>query len=223
MATQAVLRVTIYILALPLVVVSQLMIQLRLCGLHEDLKRCLTVVDSAPSLPSRFVVTLVAAEDHRNSIHPGVDPIAMFRAFMVWVRSGRAQGASTIEQQLVRVVLGCYERTLRRKLREQLVAIALSYKRSKPKIAEAYLSNAFYGSGFYGLAALTYVCKPNLETTSQDNISHMVARLKYPKPLSPTTGWHQKIKARVRYIAVRLQRPTNPSFHQSCGKSRVGP
>lgn len=205
-----------HILASPLTVSSRVMIRFRLCGLHDDLQRCLVAVDTAPSIPSRFVVTLVAAEDHRNSIHPGVDPIAMVRALSVWVRTGRVQGASTIEQQLVRVVLERYEKTLRRKLIEQLVAVALSCKRSKAQIAEAYLGIAFYGSGLYGLAALTYVCKPSLETTSQDNISHMVARLKYPEPLFPTTEWHQRVKGRVKYIAVRLKRSANPSFHPSC-------
>jgi len=215
MAMQAILRVVIHILALPLIVISQVTIRLRLCGLHEDLKRCLAVVDSTPSIPSRFVVTLIAAEDHRSSIHPGVDPIAMLRALLVWVQTGRVQGASTIEQQLVRVVLECYERTLRRKLREQLVAIALTCKRSKAQIAKAYLGHAFYGSGLYGLAALTYFCRPNLETTSQDNISRMVARLKYPEPLFPTNEWHQRIRTRVQYIAIRLHRSANPSFHRT--------
>ena len=180
------------------------MVRLRLFGLDDDLKQCLAVVDASPSIPTRFVVTLVAAEDHRSSIHPGVDPIAMFRALLVWVRVGQVQGASTIEQQLVRVVLDRYEKTIRRKLREQLVAVALSRKRSKAQIAKAYLGNAFYGSGLYGLSALTRACKPNLETTSQDSISHMIARLKYPKPLSPTTAWHQRVRDRVQYIAIRL-------------------
>lgn len=189
------------------------MIRLRLCGLHEDLNICLIVVDSAPSIPSRFVLTLVAAEDHRNSLHPGVDPIAMFRALLVWVRDGRIQGASTIEQQLVRVALGCYEKTLGRKLREQLIAVALPCRRSKVQIANAYLSNAFYGSGLFGLAALTDVCKPNLEVTPQDNILIMIARLKYPRPLTPTTEWHQKVKARVQYIAIRLNRMANSSLY----------
>lgn len=215
MAMQAVLRAGMHILASPLIVISRVMIWLRLCGLHEDLKRCLAVVDAMPSIPSRFVDTLVAAEDHRSSIHPGVDPIAIVRALLVWVRTGRVQGASTIEQQLVRVVLECYEKTLRRKLREQIVAVALSCKRSKAQIANAYLGNAFYGSGLYGLAALTHVCKPSLDATSQDNISHMVARLKYPEPLSPMTEWHQRIKARMQYIAIRLKRSTGPSFHRT--------
>lgn len=215
MAMQTVLKATIHILALPLIVISQLMIWLRLYGLHEDLKRCLAVVDSRPSIPNRFVASLIAAEDHRNAIHPGVDPIAIFRALLVWVRTGRVQGASTIEQQLVRVVLECYERTLHRKLREQLVAVALSCKRSKTQIAKAYLGHAFYGSGLYGLAALTEICKPNLETTSQDSISRMVARLKYPEPLSPTSEWHQKIRTRVQYITTRLQRSANSSFDRT--------
>lgn len=206
---QAILKVALHILVSPLILVSRVMIRLRLCGLNDDLQRCLAAVDTAPSIPNRFVVTLVTAEDHRSLIHPGVDPIAVLRVLLLWVRTGRVQGASTIEQQLVRVVLECYEKTLRRKLREQLVAVALSNKRSKAQIAKAYLGKAFYGSGRYGLSALTCACKPNLETTSQGSISHMVARLKYPEPLSPTTEWHQRVNSRVQYIAVRLKRSAN--------------
>lgn len=212
MAMQAILKLAIHILVSPLILVSRVMVKLRLCGLNDDLQRCLAVVDRAPSIPNRFVVTLAIAEDHRSLIHPGVDPIAVLRVLLLWVRTGRVQGASTIEQQLVRVVLECYERTFSRKLREQLVAVALSNKRSKAQIAKAYLGNAFYGSGRYGLSALTCACKPNLETTSQDSISYMVARLKYPEPLSPTTEWHHRVNSRVQYIAVRLNRSANPSL-----------
>lgn len=215
MAMQAILKVPLYMLALPLILVSRVMIRLRLCGLHDDLQRCLAAVDIAPSIPNRFVVTLVTAEDHRSWLHPGVDPISVLRVLLLWARTGRVQGASTIEQQLVRVVLECYEKTLRRKLREQLVAVALSSKRSKAQIAKAYLGKAFYGSGQHGLSALTCACKPNLETTSQESISYMVARLKYPEPLSPTTEWHQRVSRRVQYIAGRLQRSANSSFHQT--------
>lgn len=212
---QAFLKVALYTLALPLILISRVMIRFRLCGLYDDLQRCLAAVDTAPSIPNRFVVTLVTAEDHRSFLHPGVDPISVLRVLLLWARTGRAQGASTIEQQLVRVVLECYEKTLRRKLREQLVAVALSSKRSKAQIAGAYLGKAFYGSGRHGLSALTCACKPNLETTSQESISHMVARLKYPEPLSTTTEWHQKISSRVLYIAGRLQRSASPSFHRT--------
>ena len=215
MAMQAILKVTLYMLVSPLILVSRVMIRFRLFGLNDDLQRCLAAVDTAPSIPNRFVFTLVTAEDHRSFIHPGVDPISVLRVLLLWVRTGRVQGASTIEQQLVRVVLECYEITLRRKLREQLVAVALSSKRSKAQIAQTYLGKAFYGSGRYGLSALTCACKPNLETTSQESISCMVARLKYPEPLSPTTEWHQRVNSRVQYIAGRLQRSANQSFHRT--------
>lgn len=210
---QAILKVVLHILASPLILISRVMIRLNLSGLNDDLQRCLAAVDTAPSIPIRFVVTLVAAEDHRSLIHPGVDPIAVLRVLLLWVRTGQVQGASTIEQQLVRVVLECYEKTFRRKLREQLVAVALSSKRSKTQIAETYLSKAFYGSGQYGLFALTCACQPNLETTSQDSISYMMARLKYPEPFSQTIEWRQRVYSRVQYIAVRLKRLANP-FHR---------
>lgn len=206
MAMHAILKVVLYMLVSPLLLVSRMMIKFRLCGLNDDLQRCLVAVDAAPSIPNRFVVTLVTAEDHRSLVHPGVDPISVARVLLLWVRTGRVQGASTIEQQLVRVVLECYEKTLIRKLREQLVAVALSSKRSKVQIAKAYLGKAFYGSGRYGLYALTCACKPNLETSSQESISFMVARLKYPEPLSPTTEWHQRVNSRVLYIADRLNK-----------------
>ncbi|WP_349814569.1 transglycosylase domain-containing protein [Pectobacterium atrosepticum] len=44
------------------------------------------------------------------------------------------QGGSTIDQQLVRTLTGRYERTLRRKIREQAIAILLNYKIKNKKI-----------------------------------------------------------------------------------------
>jgi penicillin-binding protein 1A len=185
------------------------MTNLNLCGLNNDLKLCLEVVDKSPLLPHRFVTTLVAAEDHRSLMHPGVDPIAMLRVLLVLVKTRRFQGASTIEQQLVRVVLGRYERTLRRKFREQLIAIALCCKRPKARIAMAYLSHAFYGSRRYGLSELTRACGPDLEAAGQDSVSHLVARLKYPEPLHPSAEWRRKILNRVQYIGNRLPESAN--------------
>jgi penicillin-binding protein 1A len=220
MAKKSILKLGLYVLVSPLILASRVMIKFRMCGLNDDLQRCLEAVDTAPSIPNRFVVTLVTAEDHRSLIHPGVDPISILRVLLLWVRTGRAQGASTIEQQLVRVVLECYEKTLRRKLREQLVAVGLSRKRSKAQIAKAYLGKAFYGSGRYGLSALNFTCKPNLETASQECISYMVARLKYPEPLYPTAEWHQRVNSRVHYITGRLKRSANPAFERDAAKAR---
>ena len=198
-----------YILASPLIALFYTMASLKFRGLSKDLQNCIEIVDAAPILPDRFVATLVAAEDHRSALHPGIDPIAIFRVMLVWAQTGAVQGASTIEQQLVRVALGRYERTLRRKFWEQLLAIGLSSRRTKSRIAMAYLSIAFYGSGQYGLSALIRHCGSELLVAPQDNILQMIAKLKYPEPLSPSPEWRQKILRRVSYIAHRLQESAN--------------
>ncbi|MBV6475146.1 MAG: Monofunctional biosynthetic peptidoglycan transglycosylase [Rhodocyclaceae bacterium] len=214
MATQALLtKGVIRILASPLIALSYAMALLKVREFRDDLQRCLAVIDTAPFLPDRFVTTLVAAEDHRSAFHPGVDPIAILRVMIVWVRTGKIQGASTIEQQLVRVVLGRYERTIRRKYWEQILAIALSSLRPKDAIAKAYLSIAFYGTGQYGVSALMRCCGSELRGATQINVMQMVARLKYPEPLSPSPEWHQTIQRRVRYIEGRLRGSANSRLH----------
>lgn len=225
MATHVLLTALLTVLSVPFLLASRLMTRLNLYGLSEDLEHCLDAVDRAPCIPVRFVVTLIAAEDHRSPIHPGVDPISMLRALLVWIRAGKLQGASTIEQQLVRVIVGRYEWTAQRKIKEQMLAIALSRKRTKARIAEAYLSVAFYGSGQYGIRAIRGVCGPDLDSSCQDSISHIVARLKYPKPLNPSVEWQLKASRRVEYIASRLQgAPRNalqPTRNQEHSYSRA--
>jgi penicillin-binding protein 1A len=122
---------------------------------QDDIQHCLGAVDALnEKVPYSFVDVLISAEDHRSSLHLGVDPIAMIRAFLVRIFKGKIEGASTIEQQFVRTITGRFERTISRKVREQALAIAVSRRRSKYAIASAYLSVAFYGTGCVGLKGL---------------------------------------------------------------------
>lgn len=173
-------------------------------GIRSDIEKCLDVIDTHNILlPTPFLASLIAAEDHRNALHPGVDPIAMLRAMYVRCRFGNVQGASTVEQQFVRVVSGRYERTLARKVYEQVLAICVSRRRGKVAIANAYLMVAYYGSGMSGIAALKARFGGGLFGPSIDGVREMIARLKYPKPLQPTAEWRRKVRARVAYIAHR--------------------
>lgn len=204
MAAASLLSLIIWLAASPLILLSRLIMKCNLLNSDKDLERCLRVVDRAPEFPARYVMTLIAAEDHRSALHPGVDPIGMVRALTVRIRRDKVQGASTIEQQLVRVVLGRYERTIRRKLWEQMIAIALSRSRKKERIAVAYLSVAYYGSGLYGQKAVTRLCGPRFWTANQESISRLVARLKYPESARASIEWQQTIERRVAYIQGRL-------------------
>jgi membrane peptidoglycan carboxypeptidase len=73
-------------------------------------------------VPPILVAALLTVEDRRFYQHGGVDLRATCRAILHGLAGGRWTGASTIEQQLVRTLTGRYQRTLRRKLGEMLLA-----------------------------------------------------------------------------------------------------
>jgi penicillin-binding protein 1A len=97
---------------------------------------------------------MVSVEDRRFYSHLGVDPIGIARSAQVRVQRGYwAQGGSTITQQLARNVFLTNSRTLSRKLREMLLALALERKFSKEQILELYLNKVYFGGGAYGIDA----------------------------------------------------------------------
>ena len=155
-------------------------------------------------IPTGLIEILIVAEDHRNPSHFGVDPIGILRAAWVTLLTTRLQGASTIEQQFVRVVTGRYEKSVSRKLKEQLLAIALCKQRSKIQIASAYLCIAHYGYQLTGVSGLHAICGQSLANCSEHTLREAVARLKYPEPLISSASWMHQIKLRSGYIARRL-------------------
>ncbi len=103
---------------------------------------------------------VVAIEDRRFYQHKGVDLRGVGRALVTDVVQRRAaQGASTIEQQFIKVRnRDTDNRTVANKLRETALAYHLSHKWSKDKILSEYLDAIYYGNGAYGVesAARTY-------------------------------------------------------------------
>ncbi|MHB8368624.1 MAG: transglycosylase domain-containing protein [Leptospirales bacterium] len=118
MAENFILTLMIKVLAFPFVTLSRIAEAFDFWNIRTDIGRCLNVIDSSSDIiPPLFIVGLIAAEDRRNALHPGVDPIAMVRAGLVRIRHKKVEGASTIEQQFVRTVSGRYKRSLQRSLR----------------------------------------------------------------------------------------------------------
>jgi monofunctional glycosyltransferase len=215
MAKNEVLKFLILVLSAPLIAISRALEKSSSNRFAADLERCLEVVDRfRGSVPPQFVEVLIQAEDHRSAYHYGVDPIGMLRALWVRLTSGHIQGASTIEQQFVRVVTGRYERTAVRKVREQLLAIALARHRPKTSIASAYLANAFYGSGCTGLDGLKSYFGRRIHSISDKQALRFVSQLKYPRPLRPNAHWHAKINMRCEAIWARRERVGNKSLRR---------
>jgi 1A family penicillin-binding protein len=114
----------------------------------------------------------VATEDERFWQHPGVDPIAVARAVWYNVQERRiVSGFSSIPQQLARLVLLSpeerYEQSLRRKIREVVLASEISRRYPKRDILEMYLNEINYGNLAYGIgaAAESYFGKEPSELT----------------------------------------------------------
>lgn len=107
-------------------------------------------------VPEELIRALVASEDSRFFLHPGVDPAAVARAAWSNLRAGRVvSGASTISMQLARMAEPG-PRTLGRKLGEALRALQLELRLSKSELLELYLNLLPYGGNLEGVGAASY-------------------------------------------------------------------
>lgn len=107
-------------------------------------------------IPVILVQAILAAEDLRFFSHTGIDSRAILRAAWENYEAGRVvQGASTITQQLARNLVQRIgnERSLRRKIREALVARRIERHYDKRTIFAAYANFVFLGANAYGVAA----------------------------------------------------------------------
>ena len=105
-------------------------------------------------IPAHVRHATIAAEDSRFYSHGGVDYIGIGRAAWVNLRAGTTrEGASTITQQVARNLFLTRERTLRRKIREAILARRIEQRYDKDRILQIYLNQIFYGHNTYGIEA----------------------------------------------------------------------
>jgi 1A family penicillin-binding protein len=112
-------------------------------------------------VPDYLKQATVAIEDKNFYKHEGFDPLGMVRGLSRLVTRGRAQGGSTLTQQLVKNVLLTPERTIVRKIKEFILAVQIERKYDKDDILQMYLNEAPYGGTAWGVeaAAETYFGK----------------------------------------------------------------
>lgn len=100
---------------------------------------------------------VVAVEDHRFYSHNGIDVISMLRATYVNIKSSSlTYGASTITQQVGRILYFTQEKSPIRKVAEIFVAFDLEKNYSKDKILELYLNIIYFGNGYTGIHDASY-------------------------------------------------------------------
>src|SRR6516225_3087557 len=113
-------------------------------------------------VPKHVVDAFIAAEDGSFYEHTGLDYGGILRAAFTNIVEGRkAQGASTITQQVAKTFLLTPERSYSRKLKDMVLARRIEKALSKNDILYLYLNQIYFGAGAYGIeeAAQTYFGK----------------------------------------------------------------
>ncbi|WP_395020234.1 penicillin-binding protein 1C [Dongia sp.] len=134
----------------------------------------------------KFLRFLVAYEDQRFYLHPGVDPLAVARAAVQAIAAGEiVSGASTLSMQTARL-LEPRPRVLASKLIEMGRAVQLEARLGKPEILGIYLTLAPYGGNLEGVraASLAYFGKEPAHLT-EAQAALLVALPQSPETLRP--------------------------------------
>lgn len=157
-------------------------------------------------IPPIMKSAMLAVEDRRYARHPGVDPIGFARAVKVRYDTGEwRQGGSTITQQLARNIFLTNAKTVDRKLREALLALALERKFSKDQILELYLNRVYFGGGAYGIdAAARKFFGHSADELSLSEAAIIAGLVKAPSNYSPTAD-AEAARSRAG-VVIRLMR-----------------
>lgn len=105
-------------------------------------------------MPPHLIQAFVAAEDWQFFNHVGISLKGIIRSMVVNLYHGKKmQGASTITQQLVKLLFFDPQKTFKRKIKEQLYALIIEYQCTKEQILQTYLNHIYFGCGIYGIEA----------------------------------------------------------------------
>lgn len=151
-----------------------------------------------PFIPRVIIWALICGEDHRHFTHRGVDVVAIIRAIWKILACHKWEGASTIEQQLVRTITGYYGRSFSRKAKEILLATLVQNTIPKEDIAGLYLSVAYFGWRMNGIKKVCQRLRLNMQDLTDRQAASIIARLKYPEPKNASP-------LRLRQISVRSE------------------
>ncbi len=109
-------------------------------------------------VPDQLKNALIATEDKNFYQHHGYDLLGIVRSSIQNVIARRTvQGASTLTQQLSRILFLSNERTFTRKIKELEISARIEKTISKDQILEMYLNNVYLGSGAYGVSAASKI------------------------------------------------------------------
>lgn len=109
------------------------------------------------SVPTAFARALTTFEDKRFYHHPGVDPLAIGRAFLLNIQKREiVSGGSTLSMQVIRLARKGQARSISEKIIEAILATRLELRYSKVEILALYAAHAPFGGNVVGLEAAAW-------------------------------------------------------------------
>jgi penicillin-binding protein 1A len=163
-------------------------------------------------IPRHLVQAFIASEDQRFFDHAGIDWRGTLRAaFTTYVLRKGVKGGSSLTQQTAKAMLVSAEgfeegtkRTLRRKLRELILAMRLERRFSKEQILWLYLNGVYLGHHSYGVqsAAENYYRK-NVEELTLAEAALLAGLPQAPSKYSPFSH-PESARDRRRYVLRRM-------------------
>jgi 1A family penicillin-binding protein len=150
---------------------------------------------------------LIAIEDQRFEQHRGFDLVRIASAALANVRHGRkAQGGSTITQQLARQSFLTPNKSYRRKIQELILAARIERIYTKPQILELYFNKVYFGDGLYGVEAASrgYFGKHASEV-SVPEAALLAGLVKSPSSYAPTVSMERATSRRNVVLQAMLE------------------
>lgn len=171
--------------------------------LYQDYNR---IPIKIADVPKQLQQATIAVEDKEFYTHQGFSTWGMIRGMLRGITRGRAQGGSTLTQQLVKNVLLSSDRTLTRKFKELVLSIQIEKKFSKDEILQMYLNEAPYGGTAIGIAAASeryFGVEPKDLTLTQAAI--LAGMPQAPSRYSPYGSDKQAYVARSTAVLRRMR------------------
>jgi penicillin-binding protein 1A len=150
-------------------------------------------------LPDMLVKTLVAAEDRGFPRHAGVEFVPALWMLSRLAAARRPGRRASLEQRLVRILMGRPPRRVAAGVREILLASLVGRVIPKADVAGVYLFVAYFGWRMNGIREACARLGFNVATLTPLQAASVVARLRYPE--QPTMS-----DERARQIATRARR-----------------
>ena len=173
---------------------------------------------SIDSIPQKAIQAVMATEDRAFYKHWGMNVWAIPSALIESIRSGnKLRGASTLTQQLTKLLFLTPERTISRKIKEMMTAIRIEQTYTKEEILEFYMNEVYLSGGNYGFqaAARFYFGKP-LDSLGVPEYAVLAGMLQRPERYRPDRNPQRSLSRRntVLYAMRDAGFITNDEYHK---------